>query len=911
MGRSAHEALWYLTIANMADSIALLRTMESVSPSSYRLHPDIVPVHYDLKIRTDLKELFFDGAVAITIQFTQDTSIVVLNAFELELGTIHVVVDGDQIAPTVQSLNPDTQRVVLSFAQAFSSGSEAVLGMTFRGRIGSGRGYFQSEYIHDDVTEHYAATFFEPTYARRAFPCFDEPALKSTFSVSLISRAGTVNLANMPATFEGPYDPAQYPLNSSFAPGGDTAQWIITRFATTPKMSTYIVSYANGPFAHIESAFASALTGTIRPVRIYATPDLISQAQFALELTVQVLPMLEQMFDLEYPLPKMDIVCTNGALGALENWGLIVGDPGAFLFDPATGSLATKKRVVDITSHELAHQWFGNIVTMEWWDNLWLNEGFATLVGAIISDRLHPEWNTPAQLVNTQFKYALNVDAKLSSHPVQVDCPDANHVDEVMDAVTYMKGASLLRMISGLLGEETFFKGVALYLKEHQYGNSVAEDLWDALGRTGGMDVINLAKSWILTTGYPVLTVTEAPGGINVRQNRFLASGVADAKDDETLWTVPLSILTLDARGARSIDNAVFLSEREQLIPLDTSMPFKLNASSIGFYRVLYASEKLNRRALDAAKGNIADMLGLMNDAMALAKADLAKLTSALTLIDGFSRETEYIVFEGIAASISSLMDPWWENPSIIGHLRNLDRHIFVPLVFELGYKYHSEESTDTAAMRTLAIKRAAYARDPSTVAELKAQFSAFMANPKTSPLPPDLVPTIYTVAVRHGGRKEYERMWEILGTTKSPAEESHAALAIGAAEGPALIADTFDRLLKENDSKVDWLMSGLAAQPSSRRPMVQFFKDNYDALQTRFETSGFEYYSQQPFAMLTTQQDYDDTVAFYKTKDTSKFARSLEQTLESIRTNIGYVDPCTTEMLGWFESWGAHCAPI
>ncbi|KAJ7657294.1 peptidase M1, membrane alanine aminopeptidase [Mycena polygramma] len=468
--------------------------MDSVSPSSYRLSPDIVPIHYDLKIRTDLKELSFDGAVAITIQFTQDTSTVVINAFELELGTTHVVANSEQLTPTTQSLNLDTQRVVLSFAKAFSSGSEAILYMTFRGKIGSGRGYFQSEYIHNGVTEHYAATFFEPTYARRAFPCFDEPALKSTFGVSLISRAGTVNLGNMPATFEGPYDPAQYPLNSSFAPRGDSAQWIITRFATTPKMSTYIVSYANGPFAYLESVFTSALTGTIRPVRIYATPDLISQAQFALELTVKVLPMLEKMFDLEYPLAKMDIVCTNGALGALENWGLIVGDPGAFLFDPATGSLATKKRVVDITSHELAHQWFGNIVTMEWWDNLFCDTSRGDNL------RLHPEWNTPAQLVNTQFKYALNVDAKLSSHPVQVECPDANHVDELMDTVTYMKGASLLRMISGLLGEETFFKGVALYLKEHQYGNSVAEDLWDALGRTSGMDVINLAKSWILTT---------------------------------------------------------------------------------------------------------------------------------------------------------------------------------------------------------------------------------------------------------------------------------------------------------------------------------------------------------------------------------------------------------------------------
>ncbi|KAF7368890.1 Aminopeptidase [Mycena venus] len=884
--------------------------MDSASLDTYRLPTDVVPIHYDLKVRTDLKDLVFDGAVTITIRFSRDTSNIVLNVFELELGSSTLVFESKTLDPTDQSINTDTQRVALSFAKVFPAGTEAALRMTFRGKISGGSGYFKSEWVHDGVTKHYSGAFFEPTYARRAFPCWDEPALKATFAVSLISRAGTVNLSNMPAYFEGSYDPAQDPLEPSFGTGKDTAEWITTRFETTPKMSTYIVAYANGPFAHVESSFTSALTGKIRPVRIYATPDLIEQAHFPLELTTKVLPMLEKMFDLEYPLPKMDILCANGALGALENWGLIIGDPGAFLFDPKTGATATKKRVVDITSHELAHQWFGNIVTMEWWDNLWLNEGklwalrFATLLGSIISEKLHPEWNTSAATVNNTFKYGLNMDARLSSHPVQVECPDANNVHEIMDVIAYMKGSSLLRMVSSLLGEEVFFKGVAVYLKERQFGNSVAEDLWDALGRTSGTDVLNLMKNWISETGYPVLTVTEGPGGINVRQNRFLASGVAEAKDDETLWTVPLSLLTVDSAGNRSIDKTIFLSEREQFIPLDTSWPFKLNASSTGFYRVLYQSEKLNKLALEAAKGNISDMSGLMNDVMALAKADLAKLSSALTLMNGFAGTTEYIVLAGIAANIDSLLDAWWENPTIVEQLQSLDRHIFVPLVSKLGYEYHSGESTDTAAVRTLAVKRAAYARDPRVLTELQTRFSSFMADAEASPLPPDLVPAIYTVAVRHGGRKEYDHMWEILQTTKSPAEEGHAALAVAAAEDPDLMAKTFDRLLKENDSKVDWLMSGLSAYPKSRRPMVQFLKDHYDALHTRFETSGFEHYVMQPFRLLATAEDYEDMVAFFKTKDTSKFARSLEQTLEAIQTNIKYVERSTAEISAWFAAW-------
>ncbi|KAK7054156.1 aminopeptidase [Favolaschia claudopus] len=885
--------------------------MDPLIVDTYRLPANVEPIHYDLKIRTDLKELVFDGVVWIKIRFVDATAAIVLNAFEIELGTSSSVTldSGKTCCPTKQSMNPDTQRVTLSFADAFVAGSSAVLHMSFRAKVSNLSGYYKSDWVHDDITEYYTGTFFEPTYARRVFPCWDEPALKATFAVSMISRQGTVNLNNMPAFFEGPYDPSLDSLDPSFGPtitdtDNDKFEWIITRFETTPKMSTYIVAFANGPFAYVESAFTSSLTGRIHPVRIYATPDLLSQAKFPLELTTKVLPMLESMFDLPYPLPKMDILCTNGALGALENWGLIIGDPGAFLFDPATDSTGTKKRVVDITSHELSHQWFGNIVTMEWWDNLWLNEGFATLLGRMISHRLHPEWNVPAAAVNGTLKHGLRVDARLSSHPVQVECPDANNVDEIMDLIAYMKGASLLQMVLTLLGEEQFLKGVSVYLKEHQSGNSVAEDLWDALGRTSGTDVLTLMKDWICKTGYPVLTVTESSGGIIVRQNRFLSSGPAEPKDDEALWTVPLLLLTIDSSGARQLNNTLFLKEREKFIPLDINYPFKLNASSSGFYRVLYQTPNLNRLALEAAKGDISDMSGLLNDAMALAQANLAKLSGALTLMSGFGGTTEYIVLESIGANITGLLDTWWENSEIVEHLRRLDRHIFVPLVAKLGFDYLEGDATDTVAARTLAVKRAANARDPGVIQELRRRFSAFMVDKEASPLPKDLIPTIYAVAVRHGGNKEYDYMWSILDTTKSPAEECHAALAIGAAEDSDLMDRTFGRLLQENDGKVDWLLMALSTNPVSRRPMVEFFKDNYEALEARFENSGFANYSQQPFRLLATREDYENTVAFFKTKNTSKYTRSLEQTLEVIQTNIKLVERSTTEILDWFGEW-------
>ncbi|KAJ6532863.1 peptidase family M1-domain-containing protein [Mycena vulgaris] len=704
----------------------------------------------------------------------------------------------------------------------------------------------------------YSATFLEPTYARHMFPCWDEPALKATFAVSLISHAGMVNLSNMPSFFEGPYDPVQDPLEPSFAVDNDATDWIITRFETMPKMSTYILAFANGPFAHLESSYTT-LSGRICPVRTYATPDLIGQAQFSVDLITRVLPMLEKMFDLEYPLPKMDILNATGALGpqsrqykygllivlvphytgALENWGLIVGDPSVFLFNPDKESTATQKRVVYICfncySFDVLCQLTmapdgsmkarGQFRAKDYADFFVLLDYRVrdTHLLTAFTDKLYPEWNITASVVNGTFKDALNVDARLSSHPVQVECPDANNVNEALIILRQRLGTQtepylVLRMLSSLLGEVVFLKGVSLYLKERQFGNSVVADLWNTLSRSSGTDVVNLMENWILKTGYPFITVTEALGEIEVRQNRFLASGIADEKDDETIWTVPLNLLTIDSEGTPNVDKFIFLSERHKFIPLDTSKPFKLNASTTGFYRVLYDSEKLNKLALDAAKRDLCDRAGLMNDTMALAKSNLAKLSSALILIDGFMGETNS---KGIAqkGSVEPVADHFvfaifW--PILLDIIRRRHgisgaqfllhtRELRVFKVVEHEYKhswgwiatiggpqvalthlyrsvkrsqqlypisarelrvrlsvslpgellYPAGESTDTSAVRTLAIKRGVmrgildvYPNTPmySIVAELKRLFATFMKTGDASWIPPELASTIYTI---------------------------------------------------------------------------------------------------------------------------------------------------------------------
>ncbi|KAJ7052146.1 leucyl aminopeptidase [Mycena amicta] len=783
----------------------------------YRLSTAITPIHYDLVVRTDLQSQTFDGVVAIALDVHERTSMIVLNACNIQLGDASLI----------------------------------------------------------------------PTYARRAFPCFDEPILKATFAVMLVSRVGTVSLSNMPAVSEHLFDfnsnTAAIGLSDSFT--SDAGNWIVTRFATTPKMSTYIVTFTCDPFAYSELEYTSSLSGCTVPVQLYvlmlglATPDIVKDGEFAVEIAAKVLPMLEEMFDLEYPLPKMDFAVSG--LGALENWGLIVGEPGTFIFDPATGATVTKKQIVATVSHKLTHQW-------------WLNEGFATLLGGVISERLYPEWNTSAVAVNNILQRVLNVAAKLNSHSVQMECPDANNVDEVfifppntLDTISSMKGCSVLCMLLDLLSEETFFKGVTLYLKNHLYGISMTEDLWAALGTASGTDVLQLMNHWILVTAYPVVTVSEAPGGITVRSNRFLATGPAEQKDDETLWTIPLNIATVDTAGTVAVNRTILLSTRELFVPLDTSRPFKLNTGSSGFYRVLYSSDRLNKLALVSAKYDLCDCIGMMNDAMALAKAGFAPVSSVLTLIEGFAGDSEYLVLEGIAANITSILpvDSWWEHEYIVEQLNRLNASLFKPLVDKMGHEYPACEPTDTVVTCSLAVRSAGYVGEASVVAELLHCFKTFAASNDKSSIPPDLQMTIYRVvhqrvqgvsgclnslfqAVQHGGRDCYKKIWEILRTTKSPEEEMYAVLTIGGATDPTLIADTSSRMLGESDSNIDWMMHSLSANPKSQHAMAQFFKDNYDAC----------------------------------TKDTSKYTRPFQQTLEVIRGNIEYLKRSTAEVMEWLK---------
>ncbi|KAG6813612.1 hypothetical protein H0H92_009229 [Tricholoma furcatifolium] len=920
----------------------------------YRLPLNVKPVHYDVTIKTDLENLEFEGFVDVSLDVKDETSSITLNTASLELGKASLYSDAlkTEQEPSGESFNTVSERVTYVFPTAIPAGSKAQLKIGFAGKLTGGMaGYYKSLYEVDGQKKAYALTQFEPTAARRAFPCWDEPLLKATFGITLISRADTVNLSNMPAVSEEVYTPAaakpnEHPdLAKLFSSLDDS--WKITQFQNTPPMSTYIVAFANGHFSYLEKSVKLPLSGKDLPLRIYATADVIHQAQFALDVKASVLPLYEKVFDVAYPLPKLDTL----VLGAMENWGLITGRTNAFLLDPKKADLAAKKWVAAVQSHEVAHMWFGNITTMEWWNYLYLNEGFATLMGEVIiaviasyhlfdagtdmpACRVFPEWKVDSEFISDHLNRALSLDSKLSSHPIEVDCPDANHINQIFDSLSYSKAASVLRMLSNYVGEDLFLKGVSLYLKKKLYANSVTNDLWEGIATATahaylkGKDIVNFMDNWISKIGFPVLTVTETPTGIKVRQDRFLETGHAEAKDNETIWNVPLSILTAGKDGKPVLNKEVVLTAREQEFELDTSKPYKLNANTVGVCeafsllqpflsltildRTLYTPERLSKIAQEAAKDDsifsLNDRIGLVHDAMALSKAGLAKLSSALTLVDGLKNEKEYLVWSGISESLEGLVSIWWEHPHIVDQLNALRRALFVPLVKKLGYEYSATDSADTSLLRTCAISQAAGAKDEGVVKELQSRFAQFMKTGDDSAIPADLQRVTFSVAVRHGGRAEFDTVVATYDNAKTPTARIAAMQAMGATEDAELMKETFQFIsTKARDQDVVYFFRGLANNPKSRRQVVKYFQDEYDVLYKRFEAN-FTLKSIVELSMgrLSTEKDRADVVEFFKDKDTSKYNQALAQVLDGIRARIAYIERSTGDLGGWLEAWAS-----
>ncbi|KAH3753711.1 hypothetical protein DPMN_188354 [Dreissena polymorpha] len=656
-------------------------TMPTEKKPFERLPTNVRPVNYDITLKPNLKAFTFEGHETITVQVAEPTRTVTLNCIEIEVSNVSYTPDGGSELVGAITYKKEDELAVFTFEEELPAGN-GHLKVTFTGELNDHmKGFYRSKYTGPDGEDRYgASTQFEASDARRSFPCWDEPALKATFDITLVAPKNRVALSNMPVVSE-----TEDTADSSLK---------VVKYSRSPIMSTYLLAFVVGEYDYVE---ATDKDGVL--IRVYTPVGKKEQGQFALDVAVKTLPFYNHYFNLAYPLPKLDLIAiADFAAGAMENWGLVTYRETALLIDPKNSSSTAKQWVALVVGHELAHQWFGNLVTMEWWTHLWLNEGFASWIEYLCVDHCFPEFDIWTQFVNQDLGRALELDALHTSHPIEVPVGAPCEVDEIFDVISYSKGASVIRMLHDYIGDQDYRKGMNAYLTKFAYKNTFTEDLWAALGDASGKPVGEVMTTWTKQMGFPVIKVTQTQEGdsrvLELTQEKFNADGKTK-EGESTEWMVPISVST--STSPDTPVHTVLLDKPSMKVTLPDVKPnawVKLNSGSVGVYRVHYPSEMLD--ALIPAVRNKTlpprDRLSLENDLFALARAGLASSVDVLKVAEGYINEDNYTVWHDLAMNLGQMASMLQYTEGSEAY-KTFARHLFGPVARSLGWEAKEGES--------------------------------------------------------------------------------------------------------------------------------------------------------------------------------------------------------------------------
>ncbi|CAG8951292.1 hypothetical protein HYFRA_00008042 [Hymenoscyphus fraxineus] len=856
---------------------------------------NVVPKHYDITMEPDFKTLTYKGTVIVDLEVAEDSTSISLNTLELDIHSTKII-SGTEIISSTPTLAYDegNQITKITFEKSLTKGSKAELEIKFTGQLNDKMaGFYRSTYKNADGSEStLATTQLEATDARRAFPCFDEPALKAEFTITLIADKNLTCLSNMDVASESE-------IQSEIS--GTTKK--IVKFHKSPKMSTYLVAFIVGELNYIETKKFRV------PVRVYAPPNQnIEHGRFSLDLAARTLEFYEKTFDSDFPLPKMDMVAIpDFAAGAMENWGLITYRVVDVLFDEKTSGASTKERVAEVVQHELAHQWFGNLVTMDFWDGLWLNEGFATWMSWYSCNIFYPEWKVWQSYVTDTLQGALSLDSLRSSHPIEVPVKRADEVNQIFDAISYSKGSCVLRMISKHLGEDVFMEGIRRYLKKHAYGNTQTGDLWAALSDASGQNLEETMDIWTKHVGYPVVSVTENAGDntIHVKQNRFLRTADVKPEEDKVLYPVFLGLRTKDG-----IDEDLVLSKREDTFKLKDTDFFKLNADHSGIYRTSYTPERLEKLGQAARDGllTVEDRAGMLADAGALAASGYQKTSGVLNLLKGFTDEKEFVVWNEIVSRLGSVQGAWiFEDQKVRDGLELFQRDLVSEKAHKAGWDFKDTDNHVEQQFKAMLFGSAGMSGDAIVKKAAKEMFEKFAAGDKSA-IHPNIRGSVFGMALKYGGKEEYEVILSTYRESKNADERNTALRSLGRAKDPELIKRTialpFSGEVKEQDVYLP--ISALRTHAQGIEALYCWMTENFDALALKFPAGLSMLGSIVSIctSSFTSQADLDRIHKFFEGRSTKGFDQSLAQSADAIRAKAAWLDRDREDVKAWVEAY-------
>ncbi|HVU19723.1 MAG TPA: M1 family metallopeptidase [Rhizomicrobium sp.] len=736
-----------------AASLVVLSTTSAFAANRVVLPTNVTPSSYDVAVTTDAAHLTFTGSVKIDVAVKQPTQTITLNAADMTFGRVSL--SGVTGAPKV-FFDTKEQTATLTFPSKIAAGQH-VLSIDYKGKIyQQAAGLFALDYDTPKGKKRALFTQFENSDARRFVPSWDEPNKKATFTLTATVPANEMAIGNTPI------------IATESLPDGLKR----VHFAKSPKMSSYLLFFGLGDFERVSRKVDGVDIG------IVVKRGDADKAGYALDAASQILPFYENYFGVKYPLPKLDLIGGPGSsqfFGAMENWGAIFYFERDLEIDARTSTESDKRTVYIVIAHEMAHQWFGDLVTMDWWEDLWLNEGFASWMELKATDHFHPEWKVWMESIDAK-EGAMRVDARAGTHPIVTPILDVLQANQAFDTITYSKGQAVIRMLENYVGEDAFRAGVRNYIKAHAYGNTVTDDLWRELDKTSPRPVTQIAHDFTLQAGVPLIRVAPAAGGLRLTQDRFADDSSAKAP---LTWHVPVLVQSAGDkapwRGVVARGTPVQVAAKPGAV---------VNEGQAGYFRTAYDPVLLKAVAARFVSLSAEDQFGLLNDTRALGYSGYAPLTEFLSLAEQTKSSMDPQVQAAVAARLQGL-DTLYDGLPGQTAFRSFGRTLLDPLFAKVGWDAKPGESDNTPLLRETLLDALSQFDDPGVIAEARKRFTAYLKDPSHTTA--DTRRSMLRIIALHATAAEWEQLHTLARTAKTVVVKDELYRLLGTVRDRAL----------------------------------------------------------------------------------------------------------------------------
>ncbi len=831
---------------------------------TWSLGDAVVPSHYVIRIEPDLSKFVFHGEETIYVRVNKTSDRIKLNSKALKVNSASVTI-GNRTYDAKLSENKVREEIILVLPSKLKG--EAEIHINFSGRNNDHLcGFYRSSYEYKGKKEYLLTTHFEPSDARSAFPCFDEPALKATFSLSLLIDGSLSAISNMPVKSV-----------SKTGAGKKLVEFIIT-----PKMSSYLLYFGVGSFERITKRFGKIEVGAV------TVPGRIKQAKMALDFAIKFIDFYQKYFRIMYPLPKIDLIAIpDFAYGAMENWGAMTFREVRMLGDRKS-AMQTKQGIAVVVAHELAHQWFGDLVTMKWWDDLWLNESFATFLECKAVNSAFPEWKLDDQYLIDVVSVALSSDQLISTHPINVHVKNPAETERIFDAISYEKGGSILYMLEEYVGRGVFREGLHNYLSKKAYSNATKSDLWNEISaearKRGIKNVELIAKKWIEMLGYPMLSASKSGNTLRLVQGRLTLSKTISGE----AWPVPLSYLMQDGSKGKGL-----MLGRVASIDMGGNKWVKLNLSQASFYRTSYPEDILENLGEAIRTGIIADRdaWGIVNDLFFLARSGRIPARKYLAFVERYCNVDKPLLNLSVLSHLKWFCMVLY-GTKMVDDVKGAAESYGTVLLKRLTWRSKPSDNNITTMLRSASISLLGIVGNRGVIEHSKEQFNAFLKKGKL--IDPDLRSPVYANVVRADPAGTYTTMKRLYAEEETPEEQKRFLMAMGSASGKTYLSDalsfTVSKAVRLQDSYL--IPFSESNNPAAHAALWKWAKKNWKDIMKRYPIN-LRIRFVELFSSVSDKRIYVDMKAFFNKKEnvSDEISMSIVQTLERVEANLSFLE--------------------